>query len=1431
MTALGIIYPSDFKDPPMSFEYTPYALPLIAAAVISAIVAVYAWMRRSATGALALFVLALFVLEWMVSYLLEIMGTGPETKYIWGVLEYIGIAFVPYGWLIFSITYGGQEQIISRRFLLLTALIPSITVLLAWTTHWHGLVWDEYRIASQDNFSAVEVLSHGPWFFVHLAYSYTILLIGAFFLIRILFRRKGIYFWQIFAMLLAVFAPWVGNILFLTGNSPIPYLDLTPFSFTVSVVAVAWAVFGFRLVDISLLARDSVVDSMGEGMIVLDARNNVVDINTAAARMIGVNAADTLGKKAADVFQPWSGLVERFRNVMDTKDEITVGEDAAQRRYEMRLSSLQDQQGQFVGRVILLRGMDGESVSQPKVAPPESTGQQPTPDGETTSRKFFWDAVVNYYQPPLKKDLDIPKNTNPTWYQTRERLFTVILRLTTTVGILGLLFAGPNMLSHAVTPFVLFLAILALLWVLGMVRNVKYELRISAFLFLAYCLALVELLNFGFSVESFTFFMTFSVVSAVLTARRGAMHALVLSVATLGVFAVSIGSKVFIPLSLLENEFISPPNVQVGLSSMLAFTACASAVLASVVILLENLNNAWRKETQAHNLLQQERDLLEQRVDERTRDLAEARDQAITISRQMRKYFRAIEQSGNTIVITDTNGAIEYANPRFQETSGYTVAEVIGKNQRMLKSGRQSREYYENLWQTIGSGKIWTGEFLNKRKDGTLYWESATIAPVHDQDGVITNYVAIKEDITARIQTEAELQKLSRAVEQSGNTVIIMDRNGLIEYVNPKFSEVTGYSPAEAIGKSPISLMNSLDGIPDFRQDEWWLTVNEGRIWHGEFQNHRKDGSAFWESATIAPVQNSSGEITNFVEIKQDITEQKILQDQIQKQNDYLSILHQITLDLLNRREINDLLQVIVDRSAVLLDAPFSELMLERDGTLVVEAFTANQPNLKGDRVTRSQAKLSWQAFDTHQPVVLDDYSTWEHRRDIYTSSALHATADFPVMAGERCLGILALGRSAPDYTFTPEQIETGILFARLVALVLDNANLIDSAMQEIAERKRTEILLLESEVRFRQIVENASDIIYRADANGKFTYANPAALKLMGFDNEEQALGRHYLELTTPDFRHRLKRVYNHQYASKTRNTYFEFPAVTTQGEIVWIGQNVQLIMENDQVVGFQAVARNITQLKQAQESLSISRDQALDASRFKSQLLSRVSHELRTPLGGILGYAELLEYQAFGPLTEKQIGAVGNIIESTHYLNGLVNDLLDESQIESKSLTLNNEYFAPAVLLEKIKSTMATLAEKKGLVFLLEIAPDLPSELYGDTKRLQQIIINLAGNAVKFTKAGEVSVSLGRPSPAKWSIEVRDSGAGIPESEQQNIFEPFRQVDNSITRENRGSGLGLTITKQLVELMGGQIRMESKPGEGSLFIVSLPIINAPGE
>jgi len=383
---------------------------------------------------------------------------------------------------------------------------------------------------------------------------------------------------------------------------------------------------------------------------------------------------------------------------------------------------------------------------------------------------------------------------------------------------------------------------------------------------------------------------------------------------------------------------------------------------------------------------------------------------------------------------------------------------------------------------------------------------------------------------------------------------------------------------------------------------------------------------------------------------------------------------------------------------------------------------------------------------------------------------------------------------------------------------------------RDITDRKEAERRLSESEARFRQIVENASDLIYRANLEGRIIYVNPAVLRVLGYE-EKDILGKSYLELSVPEVRHKVKRAYEHQYISKTPITYHEFPAIASDGREFWFGQNVQLIFAGDQVIGFQSLARDITEIKQAQESLRIARDQALEASQAKTHLLSKVSHELRTPLGGILGYAELLRDNTFGELNAGQKKAATEIIESTNYLSNMVNELLDEAQIRARTAILQETNISPTRLLEAVSSSLEVLAGKKGLQLKSAIDQNLPQELRGDERRLRQIIINLVGNALKFTKEGSVSIHFSRPDAEHWAIQITDTGAGIPKEAVSYIFEPFRQVDNAITRDNRGVGLGLSITKQLVDIMDGRINVESEVGKGSIFSIILPLKQGTGE
>jgi PAS domain-containing protein len=227
---------------------------------------------------------------------------------------------------------------------------------------------------------------------------------------------------------------------------------------------------------------------------------------------------------------------------------------------------------------------------------------------------------------------------------------------------------------------------------LALWRSLPFHLRTNLFLLVIYGLAFVEIYNFGYSVEAFTFFISLAVLGALFGDLRGGLLTLAISLVTMGIFGVLISQGIYRPAGVTEANIL-PNSLGSAIASLTAYSASSVAIVASINALMTSLNRAWQRETQASNLLQQERDLLEQRVTERTRDLAKAHAQAVETSNELRKYFLAIEQSGNTIVITDPKGNIEYTNPKFVELTGYTITETKGQNPRVLKSGEHSDEF------------------------------------------------------------------------------------------------------------------------------------------------------------------------------------------------------------------------------------------------------------------------------------------------------------------------------------------------------------------------------------------------------------------------------------------------------------------------------------------------------------------------------------------------------------------------------------------------------------------------------------------------------------------------------------------------------------------------------------------------------------------
>ena len=228
----------------------------------------------------------------------------------------------------------------------------------------------------------------------------------------------------------------------------------------------------------------------------------------------------------------------------------------------------------------------------------------------------------------------------------------------------------------------------------------------------------------------------------------------------------------------------------------------------------------------------------------------------------------------------------------------------------------------------------------------------------------------------------------------------------------------------------------------------------------------------------------------------------------------------------------------------------------------------------------------------------------------------------------------------------------------------------------------------------------------------------------------------------------------------------------------------------------------------------------------KLKSTFVAIVSHELRTPLNAILGYAEMFKESVYGPMNDKQINMAERIMKNTQRLLGLINDLLDQAQMEAGRLTIHMAPVRPAELLDNLHSVMDQMAHGKGLRLTSEIEDDLPEVLNGDVARLQQILVNLVNNGVKFTDRGTVHVRLFCPSKSRWGMEVSDTGSGIPEEELPYIFDTFRQVEGGATRIHGGFGLGLSIVKQLVNLMGGDIKVNSEVDEGTTFTVTLPLV-----
>ncbi len=360
-------------------------------------------------------------------------------------------------------------------------------------------------------------------------------------------------------------------------------------------------------------------------------------------------------------------------------------------------------------------------------------------------------------------------------------------------------------------------------------------------------------------------------------------------------------------------------------------------------------------------------------------------------------------------------------------------------------------------------------------------------------------------------------------------------------------------------------------------------------------------------------------------------------------------------------------------------------------------------------------------------------------------------------------------------------------------------------------------------EQRYRELLDNASDIVYTLDLEGRLMTWSKAGEMITGYGQRE--LFQKDLAELVPAERREAARAWIRQTAEGRGPATFELVVTAKDGNPVILDVSTRAITRDGGFVGVLGFARDITERKRSEEEAQRAREAAEAASRLKSEFLANMSHEIRTPMNGILGMTELaLETN----LSKEQREFLEMVKMSADSLLDIINDILDFSKIEVGKLELDASPFNLRHLLETTLKLLMIRARQKGLHLTCEVDPRVPDGLLGDSTRLRQVLMNLAGNAIKFTENGSIQVGVQTAAisrdEAVLRFEVRDTGIGIPPEKQQIIFEAFTQADGSTTRKYGGTGLGLTITKKLVNMMGGEINVQSEAGQGSIFSFALP-------
>ncbi len=699
------------------------------------------------------------------------------------------------------------------------------------------------------------------------------------------------------------------------------------------------------------------------------------------------------------------------------------------------------------------------------------------------------------------------------------------------------------------------------------------------------------------------------------------------------------------------------------------------------------------------------------------------------------------------------------------------MEEVIGKKAVELCIGPLSdTEVIKKMLQAFYTGKGFNVEIIHYRKNGSWFWGRLRGQSVCDEQGNVQQYFAMVDDITLEKEREEQLRVLSLIAEDNSNAVIITDTNGYITWVNKSFVTITGYVLEEVKRQKP-GLMKGPEtntGTIAYLEKQ----IEAGESFNCELLNYAKSGNKYWLRIQGQAIRNNKGELTGFFALEEDITQEKEDQEKL--------------------KEYESRFRKAFEK--------IGDSVWEKDFGTGKTYFSNTTNHLLGYRLDEftDNANLWLDRTYDDDRVMLDQNETRYHRGEID-----HHLLEYRVIHKDGTI------RWVMDRGVV---IEAG----------RDNKPLkIIGTHTDITERKQAEELLQREEQKYRSIIANMNLGLLEVDTEEKVIFTNQSFCEMSGYDYDE-LMGQKASQIYVKEENIELIESKN-EARKKGSLAAYEIAVKNKRGQLRWwLISGAPRYNDAGDLVGSLGIHLDITDQKQLEIDLIEAREQAEESTRSKEVFLANMSHEIRTPMNAILGMTHQL---AKTNLNSSQHFYLDTINSASENLLVIINDILDLSKIEAGKLNLENIGFEAKAVISRAMQVMRHKAEEKGLsITNSRCDPGISPVLMGDPYRLNQVMLNLISNAIKFTEKGSVDLSCtvikDTPTFQTILIEVKDTGIGMNELFVNSLFEKFSQEDVSVTRQYGGTGLGMSICKDLIDLMGGKIIVKSKKGEGTSVI-----------